>query len=111
MPGLDSRAANGGGSLASRPCGDAAVSAPSVQAQGGSSSVTKAFNDCLLSQAQNGSYTSSDGGVSAIRLMGQCEAQWNAWQDQCIAAGGDTDGDCTLKAAMLAQSALKMRGK
>jgi hypothetical protein len=81
----------------------------SVEAQSGGA-ITKAFTDCLLSRAQNGSYTSFDGGKSAMLLMGQCTAQWNAWQDKCM-ADGDTDGGCTLKAAMLAQSALKLLGK
>jgi len=43
-------------------------------------------------------------------LMGECDATWKAWHDQCMASG-DTDGNCTLKAAMLAQSALKLLGK
>src|SRR5271165_2733397 len=81
----------------------------SVQAQS-ASPVTKAFTDCLLSQAQKGSYTSSDGGRSAMLLMGECDATWKSWHDQCMASG-DTDGNCTLKAAMLAQSALKLLGK
>jgi hypothetical protein len=89
-------------------------SAPlSVHAQS-KSLITKAFTDCLLSQGQNGSYTSFDGGRSAIRLMGQaCKAQWDAWQDQCIAKGG-TDGGpggCTMQAGLLAQTALKLLGK
>jgi hypothetical protein len=37
--------------------------------------IAKAFTDCLLSQGQNGSYTSVDGGKSAMRLMGEsCKA-------------------------------------
>jgi hypothetical protein len=80
-----------------------------VQAQS-EKAVTKAFTDCLESQARRGSYTSSDGGKSAIQLMGKCEWQWHAWQDLCE-AGRDTDGDCTVKAVMLAQSTLKLLGK
>ena len=76
--------------------------------------ITEAFIECLLSQGQNGSYTSFDGGKSAIKLMGEaCKSQWDAWQDQCIAQGG-TDGGpngCTMQAGVLAQSALKLLGK
>lgn len=87
-----------------------AVSVPwNVLAQS-ASPVTKAFTDCLLSQAQKGSYTSSDGGRSAVLLMGECDAEWKAWHDQCMASG-DTDGDCTLKAGTLAQSTLLLLGK
>jgi hypothetical protein len=78
------------------------------------SPVTTAFTECLLSQGRNGSYTSFDGGMSAIRLMGvACKAQWDAWQDECIAQGG-TDGGpggCTMQAGIMAQAALKMLGK
>jgi hypothetical protein len=85
--------------------------APSMHVQAQSEkSVTKAFTDCLESRARGGPYTSSDGGKSAIQLLGKCESQWHAWQDQCE-AGMDTDGDCTVKAVMLAQSTLKLLGK
>jgi len=75
--------------------------------------VTKAFAECLSSQAQSGSYSSFDGGTSAINLMGACKAQWDAWEDQCIADGG-TDGGpggCTMQAGLLAQAAIKLVGK
>ena len=91
---------SGDGANADR--GDTDEPRTSAQAQSGEV-VKKAFVDCLISQAQSGSYTSYDGGMSAIKLMGQCRAQWDAWQDQCIADGG-TDGGvggCTMQAGML----------
>jgi hypothetical protein len=84
--------------------------ATNVQAQSRDNPATQAFVDCLLAQAQNGSYTSFDGGKSALQLIGRYKAQWNAFEDGCIAAG-DTDSNCTLKSGLLAQSALKQVGK
>jgi hypothetical protein len=90
------------------------VSAPlSVQAQSGSPA-NKAFLECLLFQGRTGSYSSFDGGKSAIRLMGlACKSQWDAWQKQCVADGGTDTGPngCTVQAGVLAQTALKLLGK
>jgi hypothetical protein len=73
--------------------------------------VDEAFFDCLLSKGKDGSYTSSDGGASAVRLMGiACQAQWKKWHDQCMARG-DTDSNCTLTAGGIAQTALKLLDK
>jgi hypothetical protein len=66
-----------------------AVSVPLSALAQSESAVTKAYGDCLMLQAQNGPYTSSDNGKSALQLMAQCETQWKAWVDQCIAATGD----------------------
>jgi hypothetical protein len=76
----------------------------------GNSPLTKAFANCMVSKAKTGSYTSSDSGKSAMRLMVDCDAQWTPWQNQCM-ADGETDGDCAIQAAALAQSALMMMGK
>lgn len=70
----------------------------------------KAFTQCLLREGHAPQYISSDGGQSAMQLMGQCEKQWNAYSDACVKAG-ESDGDCNLKSAELAQMALKMLGK
>lgn len=75
-----------------------------------STEINKQYVNCLSEKAKSGSYISNDGGKSAIRLVGACEAEWHAWSDRCIADGG-TDGDCTLKAALLAQTALRLSGK
>ena len=64
----------------------------------------------MLSKAKTGSYTSDDGGKSAMRLMVECDAQWTPWQNKCM-ADGETDGDCSVKAAAPAQSAIKLAGK
>ena len=82
-----------------------------------SSPANKAFIECLLAQARDGSYATSgpasDGGKSTIMLMGQCKAQWDVWQNECIANGG-TDGGpggCTSKAYLVAFAVLKSLGK
>lgn len=75
----------------------------------------KAFLECLLLQGRTGSYSSFDGGRSAIRLMSlACKSQWEAWQKQCVADRGTDSGPngCTVRAArLLAQTALKLLGK
>ena len=89
------------------------ANAPVADAQN-QAAATKAFADCLLLQGRDGAYTSFDGGKSAIRLMGEaCKAEWNAWEDQCIANGGADGGfnGCTAQALIQAQLALKMLGK
>jgi hypothetical protein len=76
------------------------------------SAATKAFSDCLLSRGRTGSYTSSDG-MSANRLIDDCEAQFDTWHTECIAYGGTEDGahNCTMRAAFMARNALKLLGK
>jgi hypothetical protein len=64
----------------------------------------------LLSKAMTGSYTSADGGLSAMHLMVDCDAKWKPWHDQCL-ADGESDGDCTVAAGILAPAALKLEGK
>lgn len=75
-----------------------------------STEVNRQYVNCLSEKAKSGTYISNDGGKSAIRLVGACEAEWHEWSDRCIADGG-TDGDCALKAGLLAQAALKLSGK
>jgi hypothetical protein len=41
--------------------------------------------------------------------MVDCDAQWKPWQDKCM-ADGETDGDCCVKAAILAQGAIILTG-
>ncbi len=72
--------------------------------------ITKAFGDCMISEAKNGQYSSFDGGESALRLMGQCEDQWKAYVDACVQSG-NTDGNCTLQSGILAQAVLKLLNK
>ncbi len=72
--------------------------------------MTKAYSDCLTANAQQGDYNSSDGGDSALRLIGSCESQWNAWVSACT-AGGLPDKTCTMNSAILAQTALKLAGR
>jgi hypothetical protein len=73
--------------------------------------LTDAFNRCLLSKGvADGSYTSAGGGKSAIRLIVACHAQFKPWHNQCM-ADGESDGQCTLMAGMLAQASLKLMGQ
>jgi hypothetical protein len=71
---------------------------------------TKAFTDCLISKAQNSQYSSFDGGKSAMQLLGDCPDQWKEYVDACMRSG-DTDGNCTVKSAVIAQAALKLFNK
>jgi hypothetical protein len=72
--------------------------------------INEAFMVCVFSKAENGPYSSFDDGKSAIRILGECHDQWNAYVDACIKSG-DTDGSCTAKSAILAQGALKLLNK
>jgi hypothetical protein len=70
--------------------------------------ITRAFTECLVAKAKsNDSYTSLDGGKSAVMLLGDCEDTMNAYVDDCKSAGG-TEGDCTVKAGLLSQAGLKL---
>jgi hypothetical protein len=76
--------------------------------------VKKAFRDCLITNAKDGPYMSSDGGKSATTLMGEtCKAQWKAWHKECLAGGGTDSGmgNCNMQAVMLTQGTLKLVGK
>ncbi|MGB6686834.1 MAG: PH domain-containing protein [Terracidiphilus sp.] len=73
-------------------------------------SEAKALTDCLVSSAQNGQYSSFDGGKSATKLLADCPDQWKEYIDACMRSG-DADGNCTLKSAILAQTALKLLNK
>lgn len=70
----------------------------------------EAYSKCLLTNGQVGTYTSDDGGKSAIRLISQCHTEWDNWVANCTRNGGK-DGDCTFRSAVLAQSALKLLGR
>lgn len=66
------------------------------------------FTDCLVAEMnRNPQYISTDGGRSAVLLMSHCKL--NEWVERCEAAGGGTVGDCRVKAAILAQTGLKLR--
>ena len=73
-------------------------------------SLDQAYGQCLLEHGQTGSYISADGGKSALRLMSQCQTDWNKWVTDCIHNGGE-DGDCTYRSGLLAQAALKLLGR
>ncbi len=63
----------------------------------------QAFEACLSSEAKKGTYTTSDGGISALRLMDQCRPEMAAW---CTTTG-QMPNQCNLVAAFFAQAALK----
>jgi len=71
-------------------------------------SVRQAYEACLSSEATKGTYTASDGGISALRLMDQCKPQLDAWRPECIATG-QTVNQCNLLAASYAQAVLEQR--
>lgn len=89
------------------------ASAPAVPSEPPAATKTNikdTLNTCLLSEAKEGEYSSLDGGKSAVRLLGECDDQWHAYVGACMKSG-QTDGKCTLSAAVLAQAALKLAGK
>lgn len=67
----------------------------------------EAFPGCLTTRANAGGYVSSDGGKSALRLIGDCKEEWNSWIDLCM-ANGRTDSNCTVTAGIMAQTAIKL---
>lgn len=72
--------------------------------------VDKNLSDCLFSAAQQPSYSSFDGGISAVKMLtNDCVASYGAWEQACEVSS--TLRDCTTKGAIIAQMALKMRGK
>lgn len=72
--------------------------------------VDKNLSDCLFTAAQQPSYSSFDGGISAVKMLtNDCPAAYGAWEQACEASS--TLRDCTTKGAIIAQMALKMRGK
>jgi hypothetical protein len=68
----------------------------------------EAYEACLSSEATQGGYTASDGGISALRLMDQCRPQLDEWRVDCMAAG-QTVNQCNLIAASYAQAVLEKR--
>jgi hypothetical protein len=73
--------------------------------------VDKALTECLLPKAQYGQYSSSDGGKSAeILLEKECTGEYAAWVEQCQKAG-DTQENCVVKSAIIAQTAIKAFNK
>jgi len=69
------------------------------------SDINKDFTDCMLSKAKDGQYSSFDCGKSAMRLLVDCPNQWDVYVEACVKSG-DTEGRCTLKSGVLAQTAL-----
>lgn len=69
-----------------------------------------ALNACIQSKSKQGSYSSRDGGRSALSLMEFCDVETWAWAEQCRASEGSSD-TCTLKLTNLIQAILKSQGK
>ena len=67
-----------------------------------------AYEACLSSEATKGTYTASDGGISALRLMDQCKPQLDEWRLDCMATAM-TVNQCNLLAATYAQVVLEQR--
>jgi hypothetical protein len=71
--------------------------------------IDKKFVNCLQNSEGSGLYSTSDGGKSAIKLVGECGTSFDDWQDACIARGLKA-GICNVNAAVLAQIAIKQNG-
>lgn len=66
----------------------------------------KGFEENITS----GTHTSFDGGNSAVLLLwDKCPNEASACDKYCV-LGGDQEKDCNLKAGILAQAALRMKG-
>lgn len=70
----------------------------------------KALSNCLTDQAQRGTYSSLDGGRSAVSMLKVCHTPVQGWLNSCIARGESQDS-CTQKVLILGQVALKLVGK
>jgi hypothetical protein len=71
--------------------------------------VDKKFVNCLQNKEGSGLYSSSDGGKSAMTLIGECNTSFEDWQGACIADGVKADV-CNVNAAVLARIAIKQNG-
>lgn len=87
----------------------AAMTCAGFVAAQGSDSVDHDFSSCLWKEAKDGSFSSFDGGISAVKMVERCETSYVRWVDSCRARS--TTNDCVTKAAVLAQAALKINGK
>lgn len=85
------------------------VDADASAALVGTEAITKAFTECLRTQARKGkyAYSSSDDGESAVLLLGECPSEWKAYSEDCMKAG-DNEGSCATKSTILAQAAVKL---
>jgi hypothetical protein len=79
-----------------------------VRAAPAQQSTRQAYEACLSLEATKGTYTASDGGISALLLMDQCKPQLGEWRLDCMASG-QTVNQCNLLAASYAQAALEQR--
>lgn len=77
----------------------------------------KVFRDCLVAESKSGSYTTAgpafDAAKSVTTLLGQCKAQWDVWQNECLAKGGPSGdlGGCAGRAYRTAYEILRSLGK
>ncbi len=77
----------------------------------------KLFSECLQTEGKSGPYTTAgsalDGARSVTSLLSQCKAQWDAWQNECIAKGGPNGdlGGCSGRAYRTAYEILQKLGK
>jgi len=78
-----------------------------------STAIDKKFSACISTSAQKGNYSSFDGGKSTQAILEKdCTSEYLAWVESCVnAKAGNTQNGCVLKAAIAAQTALKMHNK
>jgi hypothetical protein len=68
----------------------------------------QAYETCLSSEARQGNYTASDGGISALNLMDQCRPQLDEWLRDCMTTERPLN-QCNLLAASYAQAVLEQQ--
>ena len=73
--------------------------------------IDKRFASCITKAAENPDYKSTDGGTSAQKMLEKdCPDPYIAWVNLCTSLG-DEKKSCVLKAAIAAQSTLKLAGR
>ena len=76
----------------------------------GTRAVDENLLHCLLPEAENGKYSSSDNGRSAGNLLEKCTVEWAFWVDDCQLTGS-TKENCITRSAIIAQMVIKRFGK
>ncbi|WP_066922837.1 hypothetical protein [Methylobacterium sp. CCH5-D2] len=66
---------------------------------------------CMITRAGNGSYSSYDGGKSALAIMMACPNDYAAWVAYCETSGPNEDGRCDVALATMVQVMLKQAGR
>ena len=70
----------------------------------------RTFSICLNKHAQTANFAQPDDLSSALTLMRECRASWNAYLKNCLASGEDGN-TCAFLGVGLARSAADLKGQ